>query len=155
MTIGQRPSPIERELLQAVINPKISQEQISLKLHAISPEERFVLSDEWRGLARDRTLEDWRRLLSYDLLISRCLIYPCGFDFFKAEALAPLGLVDGSLIDMTMAQHLPFERHRGEIIRMANLPISTALGPAAVYMALGPPGDQVLRAAVYPRVESP
>lgn len=99
---------------------------------------------------RRRSGTDWRRLESYKLLIHRWMTYPCDVEYFVREGIAPLCIDESQIVDMTMAQYVPMERNEDDLILMANLPISTSIGPAAVYFAVRRSTNTVERVVVYP-----
>ena len=150
---GQGMPMHEGVLLAALRRRDLGRDEISRMIKDLQPDERFVMPEQWRSVALDKTREDWRRLIACDLLISRCITYPCKPADFIREAVSPFGLDERAMIDMAVAQHLPFERREGESVYMVNLPVSTPIGPAALYIGLGQSSQRVERAVVYPKPE--
>jgi hypothetical protein len=144
---------VERRLLDALSDRAFDGGAIRILIDELPPQERFILDTRWVALALDRSMEAWRRLRAYELLVQRCLSYPCSLDAFETRALAPFGVNRGAAVDMTIAQVLPIERNHGEAIYMVPLPINTAIGVAAVYFAVIRGMKDVLRAGVGPRGE--
>ncbi len=146
-------NPNEKNLVQAMKDPTVSMAEISRLITELPADQGVGTKQTWIDLAADESLEDWRRLASIQLLLDRCIRYPQPLQNFLREVLEPLDVSADAVRDMTIAQNLPLERVPGESVRMALLPISTAVGPAAVYFAVGKPDESVERAAVYPRLE--
>jgi hypothetical protein len=147
-------APGEREVAEAVADPASSLSEISRLITQLpAGGGAGDLRQTWLDLVADRDAEDWRRLAAIEVLLDRHVEYPQPLEGFLRTALEPLGIGSGEVRDMTIAQNLPIERVPGENVRMALLPISTEVGPAAVYFAVGTGDARVQRAAVYPRVE--
>jgi hypothetical protein len=147
---SRRGSQTEKNLAAAIGNLGHTKDEIASLAGALPAAERFVMRSDWVELARDSSLENWRRLEACKLLFYRCITYPCNLDYFLSETIVPLGIDQGQIVEMTMAQALPFERKPGVAIRMVNLPIWTSVGPAAVYFAVRISENIVEQAAVYP-----
>ena len=145
-------SRLEQQLAQRMVAPGISRAEILELLRRVPAEQKFFMRSEWVQITRNNTLEDWRRLASYQLIVDRTISYPCKFTSFDADALRPLGIREDQLIDMTMGQYVPVQRNSGSVIRMATLPFSTSVGDAALYLAVCPADNVVEQAAVYPGV---
>lgn len=139
----------ERELAELLERPTATREDVLQVLRRMPQRVPCALRDRWKRLAASASLEPWRRLEAYRVLVSSCLAYPCPLADFVREALAPVCNSEADIVDMTIAQHLPMPRD-GDAIRMVTLPISTPIGPAALYFAVRQPGGLVVRAAVHP-----
>jgi hypothetical protein len=146
-------SRIEKNLAAAISDPAFPKDEVLRRIAATPSKQKFVMNDTWAKLALDGSLEPWRRLEAYKILIHRCLAYPCGLDQFMSEAITPMGVDESQIVDMTMAEALPIERNHGEIIYMVHLPIKTSMGPVAVYYAVDRETKVVERAGVYPQTD--
>jgi hypothetical protein len=117
--------------------------------------QRFVLRQDWQALAASRALTDWRRLVAVNMLVHRCLAHPCSLDEFVHAVLTPLGLDASQMIDMSRAQLVPVARQEGRAIRMVRLPLTTPVGPPAVYLAVRHTTGMIEEAALYPAIHDP
>ena len=151
----QEPSDIEKNLIRVIQDQNVSKDDVLRSVRQLAGTERFVMKDSWIGLAKDELLENWRRLEAYKLLINHCLIYPCPFDEFIAEAITPMGINRQDLIDMSVASFVPLERRFDAAIFAASLPIKLATGQAAVYMSIQDSTNMVERAVVHPDTIEP
>jgi len=148
--IKQEASEVEKRLAQAMGDRNVPKGEVLGMLQDLPATERFVMRNTWIALARDESLENWRRLESYKLLVYRCLTYPLLLENFIEEATTPMGVSAEEIVDMTMASFVPLERRSGTMILMVNLPIATSIGPASVYLAVCRHANTVERVAVYP-----
>lgn len=151
----QEPSDIEKNLIRVVQDQNVSKDDVFESVRKVTGTERFVMKDKWIALAKDESLDDWRRLESCKLLINHCFTYPYPFDKFLAEAINPMGVDRQELIDMSMASFVPLERRFDLAIFAASLPIKTATGHAAVYMSVQDSTKMVERAVVHPETIEP
>lgn len=110
------------------------------------------LGPGWSEIAADESLDVWRRLAAYGVLVSRCIVYPAAVDDVVKIALEPLGLTKEQLVDGTMFQNVPIERTPSNELLVATLPIETSVGRATLYMAVGD-DETVARAGVYPATD--
>jgi hypothetical protein len=140
-------------LARALRDPEQSAVEVSRLVARLSAGEQAGTESTWIAAATDDGLEDWRRVAAAQILVEHCTPYPQPLRRLLAEVLAPIGADPGALQDMTMAQNLPIPRIPGESVRMASLPLSTRVGPAAVYIGMTAADDMAQRAAVFPRVE--
>jgi len=143
-------SEIENKLAEAIRNNKVPKDEVLQLIKDLPAVEPFVKKNTWLNISRNESLEKWRRWEAYKLLINRCISYPCNLDDFIREAITPLGVTKDQLVDMTMAQSLPVDVMDEEIIFMVNLPISTPVGPASVYLAVSSSTNSVKRVGVHP-----
>lgn len=130
-------------------------EEVTRQVQNLPAGDRFVRRDVWAALSGSVSVEDWRRLEAYKILIHRCLIYPCDYGEFVSQAIAPLGLDESQLVSMTRAQHVPVERKEGNEIHMIKLPISSHLDPAALYFSVDSHTGQVEQAEIFPDLVQP
>lgn len=147
--------PTEQQLVEALADPHVSREDILRLLDTFAPDAPLALTEMWSALAQAESLDAWRRLMAYRLLIERCLIYPLERESFLDTALRPFGLDDDQIIDATMSQNLPIAREFSETISIAYLPIQTPIGQAAVYFAHDRDTGAIMRAGVYPNGSEP
>lgn len=150
----QQASQVEKMLVQDMENSAISKAEVLRKIEALSTE-LFLMRETWIDFSHSQSLDNWRRLESYKLVIYRCITYPHTLDDFIAEVITPMGIESKKIIDMTMASFIPLERSSGTTIFMANLPITTDVGPAAVYFEVQKTTNAVERAVVYPDSTNP
>lgn len=146
---------IEKRLTILMENRASSRREIMESIRSIPAGERFFSGEKWMELSLDDGLATWRRLESYKIFLKHCITYPCDFAQFFSAAIAPFGIDQSQLVNMSKAQHVPFERKGGELIYMANLPIWIASGPASVYFVLIRPTNRVDRAGVSPELVDP
>lgn len=146
-------SEIEKKMAHLMRDRHIPKEDILKGIRDLPASEKFVMRDTWIELVLDDSLENWRRLASYKLLIHRCITYPCSTEYFLTEAIMPLGIARSQVLDMTRAQTVPIARENVEAVFMAILPISTSVGPAAVYFAERRSANQVEQAVIYPDID--
>lgn len=146
---------IEKRLTLLMENPASSIYEIMESIRSLPSGERFFFGEKWMELSLNGALETWRRIESYRIFLKHCITFPCDFAYFFMAAIAPFGVEQGQLVNMSKAQHVPFERKGGELIYMANLPIWTASGPASVYFVLVRPTNRVERAAISPECVDP
>ncbi len=148
--MNDRPDQLlERQLLDALRNRDTPKREI-LRQASDLPEGKFKHKEAWLELSCTADLEDWRRLAAYELLITRCITYPCDLDLFVREVIAPLGIERSQIVDMTMGQYVPIKRRGKKSILMANLPIPILAGRPAVYFAVERSTKLVTEAAVHP-----
>lgn len=138
----------EAGVLGAVRDLSASREQVATSIEALPPGS-CSLARSWSEIVADESLEAWRRLAAYGVLVSRCIRYPAALDDVVRIALEPFGLSKEQLVDGTMLQNVPLERAPSNQLLTATLPIETSVGRATFYMAVGE-GGTVARAAVYP-----
>lgn len=143
----------EAALAQALGDVSTSDAEVQRRLRELPTGARFGLVARWLELARDEGLPAWRRLAAIDVVLDHCLTYPIERTRFMREVLAPLGVAEVPWIDMTIAQHVPLERFDDALIRMIQLPIATAVGPAAIYISVRGATDMIQAAAVSPDLE--
>lgn len=143
----------EDGLAQALGDAAIADADVAQRLRDLPAGARFSRVGRWLELARDERLPAWRRLAAIDLVLEHSLTYPMERPRFVRETLEPLGVGEVPWIDMTIAQHVPLERLEGAVIRMIQLPIETAVGPAAIYVSLRAGTDTIEAAAVSPDFE--
>ncbi len=139
----------EQAIVKAMRSPSNTDDHIKAILIARLTEP-FVMCKAWAGLVRDTALSSWRRLAACQVLIQRCVSYPCKLDDFASDVLTPLGFTLTIGVDMTMAEALPFARNDADEVRMVALPIQTDVGMAALYYAVQRATRTVIRAAIYP-----
>jgi len=152
--MAQKISEQEKNLADAMASPDVSKIDVLRRIRDLTADQEFVLADTWRRLSLDGSLEAWRRLESYKLLLHRCLSYPCSRDEFVREAVTSMGIDEGLIVDMTRASAVPVERREGNSILMVNLPIRTHLGLAAVYFTTPRGSNVVEQAEMYPDAEA-
>jgi hypothetical protein len=152
--LWQAASGIEKKTAEVIRNRSVSRDQVFKSIKTLPQTGQFIMKNIWLELVLDRSMEKWRRLEAYKILLSRCLTYPCSLEYFTKEAIAPLGIDKSQMVDMTMAQLLPMEieekRKRGDLILMVNLPILTSIGPASVYFAVERSTNAVEQAQIHP-----
>lgn len=141
---------VERRLILLLESPHSSRREVLDLISALPAGEKFFLREKWIELSGNDSLESWRRIESYKILLKHGIAYPCDFSRFFAETIAPYGIDQNRLVNMSKAQHVPFESKGGELIYMAQLPIRVASGPASVYFAVDRPSNSVVRAGVAP-----
>jgi hypothetical protein len=147
---GQRPTESEARVLAAIEDPAATEGAVATLLGRVPSSARFQLAEEWKARARNGALSDWRRLAAYRVLVERVIAYPCEKERFVREAITSIGLREAQITDMSRVGALPFERHPGERIFRASLPMRTAVGPASVYFAVSPDERHVRTAKVHP-----
>jgi len=103
----------------------------------------------WRGLVRDESLEEWRRLTAFQVLLDHGIAYPVGIQEFLDRAVHELGFEEAKGVDMSRSSFVPLARKEGERPFMINLPIRTPIGPASLYYSVDE-ANQVRQARVYP-----
>jgi hypothetical protein len=143
------PSESEHDLLAALADSGVDQKDFVARLEETAPEGRFELKEHWMALAVNSNLEDWRRLAASRVLVEYAISFPINKRAFLDQVVLPMEIREDQIIELAVAQALPFDRVEGERVLMANLPIRTSVGPAAVYFAVDS-SNQVQRAAVYP-----
>ena len=126
----------EDGLTHALGDTAVPDAEVARRLREVPAEARLGRVARWLELATDERLPAWRRVAAIDLVLTRGLAYPIERPRFMQETLEPLGVGDVPWIDMSIAQHVPLERLDHAVIRMIQLPIETAVGPAAIYVSL-------------------
>ena len=149
MTNAQPPEA-ESRLLEAIDDPASTEQSVLARIAQLAGSPGFVLADAWQSRARDGSLDDWRRLASYRILVEKVIAYPCDRQRFVEDAIVAVGVSEQQIVDLSRVGALPFERQEGDRVLMANLPIRTAVGTAGVYFAVGREGSHVRTAKVYP-----
>lgn len=147
----QSPSEWEQRLVRLFRDPAASREQVLEALRSLPAGERFVMKGKWMEMAMNESLENWRRLASYQVLIERAISYPCELASFVTDTLLPLGIQEEQLTDMSMASYVPVRRE-GNSVYVAVLPFSSSLGSTGVYIAVDPIEKVVREATVYPGI---
>ena len=140
----------EKIIADAISDSDVPRDEVLGLIRELPAFQQFVMKEAWVQLARDDSLATWRRLESYSLFINRCITYPCDLGYFLSEAITPLGIDQSQIVDMTKAQCIPVARKEGVVVRMANLPIPTPVGLAAVYFSVHRLANTVEQVAVYP-----
>jgi hypothetical protein len=113
---------------------------------SISPSLRTKLAK----VMSNESIEDWRRLEAYKLLIYRGIAYPVAFKAFVEATIEAINLDQSQIVDMTMAQLLPVDRTKGDVTFMVTLPIRTPEGPVALYFVIQRLANVVTEAKVFP-----
>jgi hypothetical protein len=144
----------ETELAAAIVNPHVTCSQLALLLHGVPSGERFCMQNTWTEYACNTSLNGWRRLAAYQIIVERCISYPRELGSFALEAIRAIGIAQENVIDMTPAHNLPFTRKAKQKIRMAILPMLMPAGQAAVYFAVDELDHYVEQAAVYPAIDN-
>jgi hypothetical protein len=147
-------SQTETNLAAAVVNPFVTCSQFAVLLRGIPAGERFCMRNTWTEYACNTSLDGWRRLAAYQIIVERCISYPRELQSFALEAIRAIGVPQENVIDMTPAHNLPFSRKAKQKIRMAILPIPMPAGRAAIYFAVDELNHYVEQAAVYPAIDN-
>jgi hypothetical protein len=103
----------------------------------------------WQKVAMDGSLEEWRRLIAYQVLLDHGVTYPIRVEEFLDLVVRKLGFSEQEGLDMTRTSFIPLARKEGEKPFMINLPIQTPVGPASLYYSVDQT-SQVQQASVYP-----
>ena len=147
---SQQPTESDARVLAALDDPSATEEPVAALIERLPGTARFAAAEEWKARARNPSLDHWRRLAAYRLLVEKVMVYPSDKSRFVDEAITSMGVADAKITDMSRVGALPFERHPGERIFMANVSIRTSVGPASVYFAVSPDDREVRTAKVHP-----
>jgi len=145
---------IEKEMAAAFRNSNTPIAEVLVISQKLPPDKTLVLKDTWLTLIQDDNLGYRRRLEALRLLVERGMIYPNKLDNLIVELLAPLGLDRKDFIDVTIEQNLPILREPADLVLMIQLPITIPTGSARLFVVVDRETNCVLRANVYPNLET-